>query len=428
MKRLADKPQIIRLIFQYRGNAIVVSTGAHCEPRHWDDRNQRCRESVGPPQYRHINLMLSRWEAITVELYYEYKAAGRMPEHTVFRNELLKRLGKAPADDSAAKPSLLQFAAQFIEERRAMGRPKGSLAVYENTFSHLEAYAKERRRKVDWGDIGEKWKNDFFVYLLSKQFADSHSHKLFSTLKTIVREGWRRGYINEDPFARFKLPVQKRDSDKIYLTEAELQTLADMDLSANPRLERTRDLFLIGAFTGLRFSDFSEIKPENIRPIEDGGKTVTCIVKTTQKTGRKVYIPLTNPNLLVVLERNGMKAPRKISNQKLNDYIKELCQIAGFDGPVEITEFRAGRQSSQVFKKYELVGTHTARRSFATNALKRGLPVNEIMRFTGHTTMTSFMKYVRTGAQETAVSLADHEFFTGKKDEKQTDAEGRNRD
>jgi integrase len=201
-----------------------------------------------------------------------------------------------------------------------------------------------------------------------------------------------------------------------------------MDLSANPRLERTRDLFLIGAFTGMRFSDYSEIRPENIRPIEDGGKTVTCIVKTTQKTGRKVFIPMTNPNLIAILERNGMKAPPKISNQKLNDYTKELCQIAGFDSPVEITEFRAGRQSSQVFKKYELVGTHTARRSFATNALKRGLPINEIMKFTGHTTMASFLKYVKTTGEETAVSLADHQFFTGKKDDKQADAEGRKRD
>ena len=106
---------------------------------------------------------------------------------------------------------------------------------------------------------------------------------------------------------------------------------------------------------------------------------------------------------------------KALSNQKMNEYLKELCDLAGFDTIIEVNEFIAGRHIKTTKQKKELISSHTARRSFATNAYKAGMPVTDIMKFTGHATVASFMKYIRLTNEETAVKLADHKFFTGER-------------
>jgi integrase len=135
---------------------------------------------------------------------------------------------------------------------------------------------------------------------------------------------------------------------------------------------------------------------------------------TAAKTKQRVIIPLANPTLRAILAKHGNRAPKGMTNQRMNAYLKELCRIAGFTAQVEVNRYRAGRHDQELLPKYELVSTHTARRSFATNAFKRGMAAADIMKFTGHTTIASFMKYIKTTTEESAVILADHEFFTGK--------------
>lgn len=411
LRRKDEDPTSILLVYRYRNNRIVISTGASVSPKFWNDRDQRVKESQGPAYHRQINNLINRMEATTLELIYELKAKGRLPEPQVFKDALLQRLGRGQEPEQA---DLFTFIAEFIREREAMNRPKGSIQVYRTCQKHLEEYAQARRRKIDFPDITEAFKNDFLAYLYAQNFTDTHVNKIFGTLKTFLRDAWKRGASKSDNFAKVTLSIPKREVDNISLTEKELETLAALDFSGNERLDRVRDLFLIGCFTGLRFSDYSTIKPENIVTIEG----VECIAKTTQKTKKKVFIPLTNPTLRAILEKHEMKAPRKISNQKLNKYLKELAQLAGFDQPVEINEYRAGRHETKLYKKWELVSTHTARRSFASNAIRSGIPEEQVMKFTGHTTVSSFRKYIKIEGEETAVNLAGHRFFTGTTDDK----------
>ena len=126
-----------------------------------------------------------------------------------------------------------------------------------------------------------------------------------------------------------------------------------------------RDLFVFGAWVGLRFSDFSNIKPENIVKSDDD----YYIKIITQKTKELVIIPC-NPVVLEIFEKyknNSNKLPKAISNQKFNDYIKEVCELA------ELTE--KGRLSSRPKERLcDLISSHTARRSFATNYYLQGFP------------------------------------------------------
>ena len=162
-------------------------------------------------------------------------------------------------------------------------------------------------------------------------------------------------------------------------------------------MERVRDLFLIGCHTGLRFSDFTMIKDENIL---DTPKGQFFQVKTL-KTNEKVIIPI-KPTVLAIWNKYNGQLPRAISNQKMNDYLKELAKEAEFDSKVLFKRTKGHNIVQTEYRKHELVSTHTARRSFATNAYIGGVPSISIMKITGHKTEKAFMKYIKISQEENA--------------------------
>ncbi len=410
LKNRTDDPALIVLKFNFKRRRVVLSTGLTVPQRFWNDATsvQRVRATRDFPRYKAFNQRLNLFEAETVKLWDEYNARGILPTAKEFKQELINRINNIREE----APGLLPFIRQIIEERQKMNKPAGSIQVYKNCLKNLEAYQSARRKNLNFDVLNDAFVNDFTAFLFSQNFADGYVHKVLSTLKMFVRLADKRGVYEGSPLLKTTLSVKKRAKDNIYLTEREIETLYHLDLPG--KLANVRDLFLIGCFTGLRFSDYSKIKSENIQAVEHGEKQVKCLVMTTHKTKQKVVLPLVNPMLLDILERHEWKTPRRISNQKLNDYLKELGQKAGFTQEVEINEYKAGEHLKKTCQKWELITTHTARRSFATNAYKRGLPVADIMKFTGHTTIQSFMKYIKVTGEETAVILSEHEFFTGK--------------
>jgi integrase len=203
------------------------------------------------------------------------------------------------------------------------------------------------------------------------------------------------------------LVATREEPPAIYLTEDELTKLFQLDLSGNPRLSRIRDLFLVGCYTGLRFSDFTELKPGNYKKTPDGKEYIEMM---TQKTGTKVTIPVKS-EVREIVSRYNYQLPKAISNQKFNDYLKEVGKLAGLDEPTMLTRFRNGKRVDQTFPKYELMTSHTARRSFASNAYKAGVPVRYVMTVTGHKTEKEFYKYVRIRPDEHALLVSDNPFF-----------------
>ncbi|MBU1820883.1 MAG: site-specific integrase, partial [Bacteroidetes bacterium] len=157
-------------------------------------------------------------------------------------------------------------------------------------------------------------------------------------------------------------------------------------------------------YTGLRFSDFSQLRKENI--IYEG----RILTVATQKTGTRVFIPI-SPKVTAILEKHNWEPPRAMSNQKMNDYLKELAEEAELTDRVELSQTKGGKRISKYIEKHKLVSTHTARRSFATNAYLAGVPTIDIMKITGHKTETSFMKYIKVSGEETAIRMLEHDHF-----------------
>ena len=184
------------------------------------------------------------------------------------------------------------------------------------------------------------------------------------------------------------------------MNENEIELIRLLDLSKNERLDRVRDLFLIGCYTGARFSDYTKIRKHNV--IKD-----TCTF-TMQKVKKDVVVPIYNETK-TILEKYNYQLPPRISSQKMNEYIKEICKMAG------ITEkYHFQDESIEPTEKFKLVTTHTARRSFATNAFLDEIPVITIMRATGHSKESDFYRYIRMKPTDGAQRMVEMRNKRGK--------------
>ncbi|MBN1462679.1 MAG: phage integrase SAM-like domain-containing protein [Paludibacteraceae bacterium] len=290
---------------------------------------------------------------------------------------------------------------------------------YVTTANHLKRFAKlTKKEDFKFSDINQKFYSNFVEYLqkeiqkvddngiplfnedktpklLKKSFTQNSVGKYIRALKVMLNEATRVGVNSGIAYNEFH--VFNEDVDNIYLDENELTILKDADLKNIPYLDRARDWFLLLAWTGCRFSDLEKIARTDIK---DG-----FITFRQQKTNTKVTIPL-HPVVLEVLEKYNYSMPNSITNQKFNDYIKEVAKAAEIDSPEVITKTIGGVLKSTTFPKYKLITSHTGRRSFCTNMYKRGLPTLMIMSISGHKTEKSFLKYIKVRQEEHAAMMA----------------------
>jgi integrase len=192
--------------------------------------------------------------------------------------------------------------------------------------------------------------------------------------------------------------VFTEESDNIALTESEIDALSKLDLKNEIRLDAVRDMFVLGCYSGLRWSDFTDIKPENIKKHKNG--QVIDIIQT--KTKNQVVIPVNN-SIAAILKKYNNQLPEPISNQKFNEYIKEIAKmIPELNTKETIVVTKGGKTTEEIFSRWELISSHTARRSFATNSFEKGIEVKLIRAITGHKSDKSFYSYIKTSKTKQA--------------------------
>lgn len=384
-------------------------TGETIEPQFWDAKTQRAKQTKKLPTHPEFNARLSKIESTAENLLRQYMNDNdqQPPTVEVYRELLNNALNKTPAKQQPL--DLFGFIESFLKEYETRintktGKPitKTSLRVYRQSLRVLKEFkAKEyKNRPFSFAQIDYLFYTQFQQFLIKENFATNTIGKHIRTLKTFFLEAKERGLMPN--FSTKKFKAVSEQSDTIYLNQSEINALFELDLSQNQRLEKVRDLFLVGCWTGLRFSDFTRIKKENI----DG----EFIEITTQKTGEPVVIPI-HPQVEAIMKRyegaTPNSLPNPISNQKMNDYLKELGQLAGFDETVSVGMTKGGIKQTVNHFKWEMITTHTARRSFATNQYLAGLPAETIRKITGHRTESAFIKYIKITPREHANKLRE---------------------
>jgi len=289
------------------------------------------------------------------------------------------------------KTSFFDYTNEFIKSSKN-SRTQGTINGYRCAIKSLKEFEKQYRRRLDWSNFDHKFYSDYqsFQYNI-KGNSQTLFGKRISQIKTILNQATKLGLNKHLIFKEYK--VLKTKSKKEYLNEEEIQLLLNLDLS-NKRLERVRDIFLVCCYTGVRFSEYKNLKQENIE-LGKNGKSINYFSKKTKK-----YVhTLCNDNALELLKKYKFDLPH-ISGQKYNEYIKEVCELAGIDSVITVHTYKSGKPISYQKKKFELIASHTARRSFVTNLYKKNVPTNQIMVATGHTKEDTLSNYIQASAIE----------------------------
>ncbi|GAB2780221.1 phage integrase SAM-like domain-containing protein [Rhabdobacter roseus] len=277
-----------------------------------------------------------------------------------------------------------------------------SIGSYETIYNHAVRFIGDKVVYPD--EMDETWYEGFRDYLI---FLDLRKNTISSTLgklKTFQRKHCKAERIFF-PADDFKLSNEL--TTKVFVGPEEIHKL--LQSRYNWGRTRIRDAFVLQCHCGLRFSDMRRLlKEPRLYVIQVQDRLFFRI--TTQKTDQDVVIPISKI-MLEILERRNWDFGGMMSIQLYNRFIKEICKQAGLTTEVVERYTKGGKKHAVVRPKYELVSSHTARRSFATNAFLAGVPSMKIRKITGHTTEQSFQTYIRADSLESALSLVDHPFF-----------------
>lgn len=408
-----NKLTSIHCILRYNNEKVVIYDVEKVEPRYWNASKQRARGNQRNPEGFDLNEILDARKQTFESIFSGYiKKHLYYPSPSEFKELCLKALSKDVLEPVTPIRDLIAFFDLFIAESESGARlnhingspmSPGTLTVYRTVRNGVEEFRKIKGYDLKFDNLQLQFYDDLVQYLkFTKNFSTNTLGKYIKTVKTVMREANEKGLTDNIQYRSKRFKVLTEASEKIYLNEAELQKMIDLDLSDNYRLERVRDLFILGCWTGLRYSDFIDINPKSIR----GDFFKVKLVKSKSE----VVIPI-HDHVRKILNRykdmTENSLPPAISNTKMNMYIKEVAELAGLDEIVETKSTKAGKTVTKNAPKQERVATHTARRSFATNMYQMGVPTITIMAITGHKTETSFMKYIKVTPEEHAKRIME---------------------
>lgn len=392
----------IRLIYRFKSQRMVFGTGINVPVKFWDTKKQRAKYTPAFPDATHVNLQLKNIEDTTLSIIRERQSKGLSVLPGAIKSELIIRL--QPIETTEAI-SFFKFADQFIQDRSVNPEfSKGTITNYKKYLKHLKTFHKSYPFDFDSMDLAffEKFK----AYLLKKDLSTNYVSKIIESVKIFLNDAVEKEITKTVKFRSKKTKLKTQEVYDIYLSVKELKHLFTFDLSDEKRLSDTRDHFLIGAFTGQRISDFTLLIKENFRTI-DG---VVFIVDQAQKTGITAMIPA-HPIVLSIMEKHNWDLPKPYVDQKFNQKIKVICHLAGLKEKVVFYEYKGGKRQKIILPKYQMVSSHTARRSFITNGLIAGLSETLIMKMTGIKKRETLNKYIKLTPLDAGALAAQNDFF-----------------
>ncbi len=388
-----SKERMVFVRYSHQSDSTTMFTKINIPKDLWDKKNQRAKR--GFPSYTTTNILLSKEFQKVEDIKNTALINGINPTIAYVKDIYLGRL----KDKEQLKPiSFWEFIDKFMGSA-GKRLSANTIRSYKTSIKNLKNYEKHAKIRLDWHNVDMDFYHDYYDYYINYLDLKMNGFgKIIKLLKTILNDATEQGYNDNKIYKSKNFKVVKENVDNIYLNEEELDNLISLDLNNDPKLEKVRDLFYVGCYTGLRFSDLGEVNYSNIKG--------NMLHIKTQKTGASVIIPILK-ELKVIIDKYNADLPKPYTNQVMNRYLKELGQLAGLDDSFNTYNSKGTGRVKSTFKKWELISTHTARRSFATNMYIRGIDPISIMMITGHSSEKVFMGYIKISGEENAQRFLD---------------------
>jgi integrase len=365
------------------GKTLILNTKQKINPYFWDKEQEKATDR-GRTKYRgarELNDLLESYKEEVKRTIRILLANNPTESFESIKSKILERFGRT------VKIELSFFEAldEFIRIR-SNDLSENTLRKFKTIRVQLNDFEKSTGKKLLFANIDLNFYDNFLTYLFdTRMLINNSAYKVIGLLKMFLKWAYERGYNKNETFRKFKLKEEKVDI--IALTDSELEKLIKLDLALSERTEKVRDVFVFGCYTGGRFSDLSKIEWTDIK----NGVWYLRVIKTKEI----LEIPLIKPAQLITNKYKENKYPLpRISNQKLNKYIKEVCQLAGINDKIKIVKYRRNVPIETIKPKYELVTIHSARRTFVTQCLLRGMKAEVVMSISGHKNFKIFRQYL----------------------------------
>ncbi|MFC3159495.1 Site-specific recombinase XerD [Chryseobacterium arachidis] len=378
-----------RSFFNNENKNFIYSTGEKIKPSEWDFEGRQPNDLNGRTKkaeiHRSVKMQLDRYSSFFTEIVNRYKNINE--ELTV---DILKQRFDEKFKKITVKSDFFRIYQEFLDEKEndytGNSISNSTLKRYKCNKNLLEDFESNCKVKITLGKFDDKLYNKFLKYCIEeKKHSANTLHRNVGLLKTFLLWALNKKYTYNNNFITFKKPA-KFTTDEIALNFEQVELIYNYDFSDNKRLERVRDLFVFGCTTGMRFGNYSTISRSDV----DGNFIRVIDLKSKSKN---LAIPL-NSISKSILEKYDYKLP-SITNQKMNDYIKEVFKKLEFTDEIKKTMKYGDELVDQKAEFWTRISSHTARRSFITIMKNKRVPDKVIMSYTGHTSLEVFNAYYR---------------------------------
>ena len=387
----------IRMRVNFASKRIEFTTGYRIDATKWNADKQRVKNGCSnklKQSASEINASLLEYYTEIQSIFKRFEVEDVMPTPEQIKeafNALHKPVSEEPKPKKEALPcDFFQVFDDFVED---CGRQSNWTDSTFEKFAAVKNHLTNFREGLTFEFFDERGLNDYVGYLRDvKEMRNTTIGKQLSFLKWFLRWAFKKGVHQNNAYDSYKPKLKNTQKKIIFLTWDELNRLREFKIPFNKQaLERVRDVFLFQCFTGLRYSDVFNLRRSDIKGDH--------IEVTTVKTSDSLIIELNNHSKAILDKYKDVafeydKVLPVITNQKMNDYLKELAEMAGIDEPVRQTYYKGNECIDDVTPKYALLGTHAGRRTFICNALALGIPPQVVMKWTGHSDYKAMKPYI----------------------------------
>lgn len=388
-----NKPDArIRYRIKWQGNIIAFNIGYRVDIDKWGEDTQRCKANTTHGKKKVpaniINRKLQQFEQACEDAIKYFEVQNVIPTKEEFQSVFNSNVGREKK--VVLEKSFFQYYDDFMAE--------------EGTFNQWTAGTKKKLRvikkhlfnfdpKLTFEKFTEEKLVEYLSYLQGElKFKNATVTKNISFVKWFLRWSYKKGYNTNTFFENFKPKLKNTQKKIIFLTPTEFKHFREYQIPQQKKyLERVRDVFLFQCFTGLRYSDVENLKKNDIKD--------DFIEVTTLKTSDSLKIELNQYSRDILDKYKDYKdckgrALPVITNQRMNEYLKELAELAGINELIRETYYIGNERFDEVTPKYALIGTHAGRRTFICNALSLGIPPQVVMKWTGHRDYKAMKPYI----------------------------------
>lgn len=408
----------VRIRIRWEKNVINFNLGERVELAKWSTDAQRCNHGTSHGKKKRtakeINTKIESTIKNIDSIFEEFKNQNIIPTVDQFRD---KYNNTTQSTQPEKVKKFFDYYDDFVNKKSVENSWKyPTLQKFATVKNHLTEF----NNNLNFDTFNEDGLNDYVSFLRDKKdMRNTTVLKQLAFIKWFLKWATGKGYNTNTAFNSFFPKMPKADKKVIFLNWTELMTVYNFDFTNAKKkikndkgevleeieltdenkkaLEKVRDVFCFCCFTSLRYSDVENLKRSDIKKDE--------IQITTIKTDDSLTIELNDYSRAILKKYQkevypGNKALPVISNQKMNDHLKDLGEVCELESTITLTHYKGSKRFDEVYKKHELLTTHCGRRTFICNALMLGIPAETVMKWTGHSDYKSMQPYIDVANDE----------------------------